>query len=468
MPGIFGVLHTGKEALFTHQKSVEVTGHNIANANTPGYSRQRVNLQSKEPVDGRPGQLGTGVRAAEIQRIHDKFLGVQITNEHQDLGRWESEKSGLERLEMVFNESTGFGLNDALSEFWNSWHDLVNNPSARAERTVVAERGTILADIFQKQYNDLEGLQNEIDISIGGLVNDINQITTKIADLNVKVSIAESKGQNANDYRDKRELLLKDLSKKIDVQTFENGDGNVTILLRNGQPIVESDHVWQLSAEPNGEGFDDIFWNDGDGNTVNVTENIAGGNLKGWLDIRDVTVPHYMDELNELASGIMDEVNGLHRNGYGLDDPLTGEPFTGFDFFSGTTAEDMGVTQEILDDPNRIAAATSASGVPGDNTNAIAIAELKNALTMSDNTATYDEYYNSLVGNVGTDVQEATAFYEHQSVVMEQLNNYRESISGVSLDEEMVNMIKFQHAYDAAAKLITTVDEMLMTLLSMK
>jgi flagellar hook-associated protein 1 FlgK len=468
MAGIFGVLYTGKEALFTQQKAVDVTGHNIANANTPGYSRQRVNMETREPVDARPGQMGTGVRAAEIQRIHDKFLGIQITNENQDLGRWEAQKSGVERLEMIFNESMGFGINEALSEFWNSWHDLVNDPSGEAERTVVAERGAILGEIFQNKNKELQSLQKEIDRAIDGVVTNINEIAAQIADLNHKIYAAEARGQNANDFRDKRELLLKDLSSNVDVQTFENGDGNVTVLLRNGRTIVENDRATELSTEPNGTGLHDVFWNDNDGNSVNVTSDINGGALKGWLEVRDVTVPHYIDQMNELAGAIIDEVNTLHQSGYGLEDPATGEPFAGNDFFVGTSAEDIAVTQEILDNPHRIAAAATAGGVPGDNSNAIAIAELKHALTMNNNTATFDEFYSSMVGTIGTDVQEATMFYEHQSTVLDQLNSYRESVSGVSLDEEMVNLIKFQHAYDAAAKLITTVDEMLVTLLSMR
>lgn len=468
MPDMFGILMMGKEALLTQQKAVDVTGHNISNVNTPGYTRQRVNLEAREPIDFQPGQMGTGVRAAEIQRIHDRFLGVQITREQQDLGRWEAQKSSLERLEMIFDESTGCGLNEAMSDFWNAWHDLVNNPSAQAERTIVIERGVVLSDIFNKTCTALQDLQNEIDINMRGTVQEINQVSEQIADLNEKIAMVEGRGQNANDFRDQRELLLKDLSSKIDIQTFENSEGNVSVMLRSGQLLVEKDRMWELSTAPNGSGGQNIVWIDSDGNAVDITNSIQGGQIKGWLEVRDVIIPNYANQLNELASGIITEVNALHQNGYGLEDPFTGSPFTGYHFFAGTSAADMAVNEEVLNDTSKVAASRTAGGVPGDNSNAIEIADLQSALTMSSGTASFDDFYNAMIGALGTDVQSASQSYEHQSGVVSQLDNYRESVSGVSLDEEMVNMIKYQHAYEAAATLITTVDEMLMTLINMR
>jgi flagellar hook-associated protein 1 FlgK len=224
---------------------------------------------------------------------------------------------------------------------------------------------------------------------------------------------------------------------------------------------VENVSPWHLSTEPSGTGLQDIVWCDSDGNSAAITDTISSGKLKGWCEVRDNVIPDYLNRLDALANGIRGEVNNLHASGYGLDGS------TGSEFFTGTSAVDLTVNPTISDDPSKIAASASSAGLPGDNSIAIAITNLQNALTMNGGTGTFDDYFNSLVTDVGSQVEMAGSNLDHQSSMVDHLDNYRESISGVSLDEEMVNLIKFQHAYDAAAKLITTVDELLNTLINM-
>jgi flagellar hook-associated protein 1 FlgK len=459
MSNINGILNMGSRALLTQQMAIEVTGHNIANVNTPGYSRQRVNMETNEPVSS----FVTGVKATEIQRIYDQFLGDQINNESQNLGKWEARKGALERIEIILDESSGYGLNQAMSEFWNTWQDLANNPSGHTERVSLLAKSETLATTLNMTYSDLKQIQNDMDAGIKGTIREINLAAEQIVNLNQKIPQAELNNQSANDYRDERDLLLKELSSMIDINSFEDDEGKVTVLVGNGKALVENVTSWSLSTETNGSGLQDIVWNDGNGNSVDITDNISGGKLKGWLEVRDVTVPDYLNRLDTLAETIMSEVNTLHKNGFALDGLTTGK-----DFFTvtGTSAADIAVDQDIIDDVNNIAAAESADGV-GDNSNAIAIANLQNGLTLSGGTATFDDYYNSLVSDVGSSAQEAAINFDHQSAMADQLDNYRESVSGVSLDEEMVNLVKFQHAYEAAAKLISTVDEMLETVISM-
>ena len=461
MSNIYGILNVARGALLTQQLGIDVTGHNIANVNTLGYSRQRVNMQTNVPIPFWPGQTGTGVNAVDIQRIYDRFVGVQINNENQNLGRWETQKGGLEKVEMIFDETTGYGLSQAMDEFWNAWQDLVNNPSGHTERTALVAKSEILANRFNKIYSDLEQTQKDADNSIKGTVEEINLISDQIADLNEQISQIEATGQNANDLRDQRDLLLNELSSMMDITTSEGNDGKVTVFISGGRPLVQNNSSWDLSTQTNASGFQDIVWLDGNGGTVNITDNISGGRLKGWIEVRDVSIPGYLSRLDDLAGTIINEVNSLHQVGFDLN----GNP--GEVFFTGTSASDMAVNPNIVSDVNLIAASGTAGGVPGDNSNAIAIASLQNALTMSGNTATFGDYYNSIVTDAGSDVQTAGINFEHQTAMVSHLNNYRESISGVSLDEEMVNLIKFQHAYDAAAKLITTVDELLNTVLNM-
>ena len=466
MSNVFGILNTGRTALLTQQKAIDVTGHNIANVNTDGYSRQRVNMETNEPYSSQPGQTGTGVRAAEIQRIYDRFLGAQINNENQNLGNWETQKGVLERVEIIFDESSGYGLNQAMSEFWNAWQDLANNPSDYAGRAALLAKSETMTATFNNNYSNLTQIQRDIDTSIIGTIKEINSITERIAGLNEKIALTEVGGQNANDHRDSRDLLLKELSLMIDIDTFENNDGKVTVLAADGRPLVENISSWNLSTQPDADvdsDFQDIVWMDSDGNSVVITSGISGGKLKGWLEVRDVTIPDYLSKLDDLAEGIITEVNGLHQGGYGLDGS------TGDDFFTAatlTSALDMAVHQDIVDDVNKIAAAGSDGGV-GDNSNAIEIANLQNAFKMNGDTVTFDDYYNSLVSDVGSEVQKATVNFDHQSLMITHLDNYRETISGVSLDEEMVNLIKFQHGYNAAARLISVADELLDRVISM-
>lgn len=461
MSNVFGILNTGRTALLTQQKAIDVTGHNIANVNTDGYSRQRVNMETNEPYSSQPGQTGTGVRAAEIQRIYDRFLGAQINNENQNMGNWETQKGVLERVEIIFDESSGYGLNQAMSEFWNAWQDLANNPSDYAGRAALLAKSETMTATFNNIYLNLEQIQTDIDTSIMGTVKEINSIAERIAGLNQKIALTEVGGQNANDYRDSRDLLLKELSLKINIDSFENSDGKVTVLVAGGRPLVENISSWNLSTQPDVDSdFQDIAWTDSDGNLVDITDSISGGKLKGWLEARDVTIPDYLSKLDNLAEGIITEVNDLHKAGLGLNDVSV----AGRNFFAGTTATNMAVD---VDDVNNIAAAGSFDGLPGGNSNAIEIANLQNALKMNSDTATFDDYYNSLVSDVGSGVQKATVNFDHQSSMVTHLDNYRESVSGVSLDEEMVNLIKFQHGYNAAARLISVADELLDRVISM-
>ena len=461
MSNVFGILNTGRTALLTQQKAIDVTGHNIANVNTDGYSRQRVNMETNEPYSSQPGQTGTGVRAAEIQRIYDRFLGAQINNENQNLGNWETQKGVLERVEIIFDESSGYGLNQAMSEFWNAWQDLANNPSDYAGRAALLAKSETITATFNNIYSNLEQIQTDIDTSIMGTVKEINSIAERIAGLNQKIALTEVGGQNANDYRDSRDLLLKELSLKINIDSFENSDGKVTVLVAGGRPLVENISSWNLSTQPDVDSdFQDIAWTDSDGHLVDITDSISGGKLKGWLEARDVTIPDYLSKLDNLAEGIITEVNDLHKAGLGLNDVSV----AGRNFFAGTTATNMAVD---VDDVNNIAAAGSFDGLPGGNSNAIEIANLQNALKMNSDTATFDDYYNSLVSDVGSGVQKATVNFDHQSSMVTHLDNYRESVSGVSLDEEMVNLIKFQHGYNAAARLISVADELLDRVISM-
>ena len=469
--GIYSSLIIGRDAVIANQRAIEITGHNIANVNTPGYSRQRLMLQAKDPIETGLGMVGTGVTAFGVERIYDCFLGDQINNAAQDLGKWEAQKNVLSRVEIVFDEASGFGLNNAFNEYWNAWQDLANNPGGHTERTILLAKGENLANQFNTMYADLVEVQNDIDAGVSATVDEINILSSQIADLNDKIVSIEATEHSANDYRDERDRLLKELSGLIDFTYTEAGDGRVTVTLGDGTDLVEAPTVANPSGtntlyatDTTGDGSLNIAWSDPAG--ANIDADISGGKIRGLLDVRDDSdfIPGYLMKLNDLATSLIADVNAVHAGGYGLDDTVSRG------FFAGTDASDISIDPAIVGNVNNIAAAQTASGgagLSGDNTNALAIANLQGSLTMSGNTANYNDFYSSLVSEVGIDMQQTDQRYDYQSAMAAQLDNYRESISGVSLDEEMVNLIKYQHAYDAAAKLISTIDEMLQTLINM-
>ena len=461
MGTIVGLLDLGRNALLAHQKSISVAGHNIANVNTPGYSRQRVNLAANQAVSGAPGQIGTGVSAMEIQRIYDQLVEAQINSEQQTLGRWEAREYALERVETIFDETGDTGFAMALSEFWNAWQDLTTDPQGYTERAALLAKSDFLAASFNTMATGLVRQQVELDFSVAGAVAEINQIANQIANLNQKIGEIEISGQAANDLHDQQALLLKELAALIDYDSFEDDYGRVSVLVGDGKPLVQGYVASQLTTQTNAQGHLDVYWTDPSGNSFDITTQVNGGRLGGWLEARDVEIVDYLGRLDALAQNFIAEVNARHTAGFDL------QANPGEAFFTGTAAADMTVNANLVANPDRVAAATTAAGVPGDGGIAVSIAGLQHTLTMGAGTATFDDYYRALVTDVGSAVQAAATYHNHQTAVATSLDNYRESISGVSLEEEMVNLIKFQHAFDAAAKLVTTVDDMIDTVMNM-
>jgi len=466
---LYGLFNTGQSALQAQQQGISVVGHNIANVNTPGYSRQRLVLDPNEPISSKPGMLGTGVDVAEVQRVYDRFVGAQLQLETTTLGQWEAYKNSMRRLEGVVNETSGYGLSKAMGEFWNAWNDLSNNPGGQAERVALTTKSQTLATTFQEFRDDMVRIQKDADFSIKMTIAEINTLSGQIAGLNDQIRNAEAVGQNANDYRDQRDQLVNQLTLLVDTSSYELDDGQVTVIMSSGKPLVEGNTSLTLSTAPDGNSLNDVLWQDYNGNSVVVTSQIAGGKIKGWLDVRDVAIPNYQGKLDTMAAGIINEVNALHAAGYGLVNLGTALPYTGVDFFTGTSADDMAVSATVQNDFKAISASSTQAGIPGDNGNAILIANLQTSLTLGGTppTSTFDQYFSAMISELGSDVQAAENYHNHQQGMVTLLENNRESISGVSLDEEMVELVKFQHAYESAARLISIVDEMLDSLMQM-
>jgi len=460
MSTLSSILNIGRGALQAQQKAISVTGNNIANVNTPGYTRQRAELVNGEAISDTPGQMGGGVKVAAVRRMYDRFITGEIRGESQELGEWEARSQIQDRLEIVFNEAEDDGLNKSMHEFWNAWQDLTSNPAGSVERSNLISRSQDMADRFRGMAADLSSIETEVEGRIGQAVVDINEAAQEIARLNDSIRRAENLGQDPNDLKDQRDEALKGLSRLADVSTVE--DGSVVDVTIGGRTLVDGGAAWDLSYD----GTDFATTDPGSGTVWPIAhEDITSGTLGGLLTMKNDVIPDYKNRLDELAGAIIDAVNTQHVSGKDLYGNNPSDIF--FDAASANPAADMSVNQAVIDDHNLIAAAGGSESIPGGAGNALAIADLAYQPLMNGNTENFSDYYTGLVADVGNDTRGATSRHDLQQTTMMQLEAYREEISGVSLDEEMVNLVQFQNAYAAAAKLISATDELLDTLINM-
>ncbi len=456
MAGLLSGLELGKRALATHQLWLNTIGHNVANVNTPGYSRQRVSISSSTPEQHYAGMIGTGVNATSIRNVRDMFLSKQYRDENKNLGQWASQEKMLSRVEAIFMEPSTDSLGDLMEKFWTSWMDLGNNPESIAARTALKEQANLVTTGFHRRYNQLIELQKSIDIDVELIVNKVNSISDEIASLNQQISRMELGDYYANDLRDRRDLMIDNLSQFVDVNTSDQPNGSTLVYVGAMMIVDASSAIHIATRDVAGKGFvsSQVVW---EGTTKSIRN--QNGELKGLLEMRDKIIPQYMENLDILAKTMVGEVNAIHSLGYDLNNT------TGINFFDENflSAGNLRLSQDVLNNVTKIAA--SQSGAVGDNSNAQAIADLRKSLLMTRGTATMEEFYNTIVGQVGIDTNKAVQLRENHSLLVEQLEYARQSVQGVSLDEEMAQLIKYQHAFDAAARVITTIDQALETVI---
>lgn len=459
MSGI-DTLNIAKDALLSHQAAINLTGTNIANVSTPGYTRQR-------PVFS--ASSSQSVEIANIERIYDRFLGAQINEQMYNLGYSEAKKDELCRIEMIFNEAGGGGISELLSKFWSAWEDLSANPSGQAERQALVSVSQSLTSMFRSYSNELLSVQDDANTRIQGLAHQVNGYLSDIADINSKITRTEADDIGLNTLKDKRAELLSGLAEIVDFHYFEDSKGAINIFLSNGMPLVEGNQTWELDVvtgnhASNTSFYDIVFKDDPDEEVINSS--ITKGRLAAFIGVRDTTAKGYMESLDELAAALVEKVNAQHEKGYDMSQNL-GEAFFVFDNIDPDVKEarDMNVNADIIADVNKIAASET---VNGDGGNAVSISAIQDELTMNGDKSTFSAYYSSfLVGQIGQDVADANRNFDHHTNVMNQLTNRREEISGVSIDEEMMNLLRYQTGYNAAARLFGVADELVDTLMNM-
>lgn len=466
MSKISAMMDTGKRSLMNSQTALQTVGHNIANKSTEGFSRQRVELTTNQPVTEGNLQIGMGARAGVVTRINNPWLEKQIQKEGTSMGFQDSRTNALSRVEQIYNEQANKGLNQYMTDFFNSFRELSNNPESLASRTMVRESAVALTKDFGRVVGQLKDVQEDIDGQIKTTVDEINQISKEIASLNEKIQMVEIQNTPANDERDRRDLLLKKLGEKIDISWAEGKDGMVTVTAGRTGIIVSGSGSSELKAQETGDRDRVEVFFVGTGAPANITKQITGGRIGGALDVRDKIIEDLLGHVDNMAYTLAKEVNAAHIEGFDKSG-RSGVLFFEMPSNVKGAASTMSLNQTIYNDVGRIAAGAQ-SGATGDNTVANVISTIQYRQVMDDGTSTLDDYYNTQVGQIGAIAQRAAKSQESQKNVLSQLSNIRESISGVSLDEETTKMIEFQKTYDASARLIKTADEMLDTVLNLK
>ncbi|WP_284036444.1 flagellar hook-associated protein FlgK [Neobacillus sp. 114] len=475
MYSTFHGLEIGKRSILAQQTALSTTGHNIANANTVGYTRQDAVLQATNPLaypsknnGTAPMTMGTGVEVTELKRIRDGFLDQQYRKEQQKAGYWEATASALSNIESVFNEPSDFGMNSTLDRFWQSFQELAKNPDTLAVRTVVVANGKAVADSFQSITAGIEQIEKDLQTQLNGKVSDINSSAKEIADLNKQIALMTANGYQPNDLLDKRDLLLDKLSKMVNIQVATDQTGMVSVNV-DGVALVNGKDSFELSVDTQtGEAAIS-------GNQVDL----EGGEIKGLVDSLIGASPNSIsslrNNLDSLAKTIAEQMNAIQAgdDARNLDDIKAGTQLEKVLFFVDKDdptqppkdAASMIVNPKLVDFPAKLAAATSNS--IGDGSNAAAMGNLQFLkVDIGGNNTTIGDFYQMVIGNLGIGVNEAERYRDNANMVSQQVDNRRLSVSGVSIDEEMTNMVRFQQAYNAAAKYVSAVNDMLDTLIN--
>ncbi|HJT18935.1 MAG TPA: flagellar hook-associated protein FlgK [Nitrospira sp.] len=343
MVGLSSLFEIARSALTTTQLQLTVAGHNVANVNTPGYSRQQAILTERPPLNGQPGMIGTGVQATQVQRVVDQFVNRQLTDVQQNLGNLNVTSNQLAQLQQMFDSTSGQDINAQLNNVFAGMQDVASNPADTTARSVLVQRALLLTGSLNQASSDLAAQRVDLNQQIQQTVVEINTYAGQIADLNDKIVSAEVTGQNANDLRDQRDLVINKLAQDVDISTIESQDGSLSVFVARGQVLVQGSTTRQLATVANldNDGLSDVGYNTGGTRALSISSLITNGRLKGLLDLRDATIPATQQSFDRLTATLVNEVNQVHQQGYGLDGS------TGRNFFTplSVTARASAVNQ---------------------------------------------------------------------------------------------------------------------------
>lgn len=465
MSGI-NLMNIARGGLLSHQTAINLTGTNVSNVNTPGYTRQRAIFDSVANLTMGATETKTGVIIKEIERTYDRFLASQIAGQVQDYEYSKTRQEELGRIEVIFNDYNE-GIGQLLNTFWNALGDLSQNPSSQIERVAVLSAAQSLTETFRSVGEQLVNQQEAVNSQVVDLVREANDYIDAIADLNEKIMETKAGQGNTNDLMDKRTTEINNLASVIDFHYMEDAHGAANLFLSDGTPLVLGLDTWHFKLDVDEDNSQ--FYNVSVEGAAAETAPLSSGKLAAVIDIRDRVIggpDGYLKKLDDFVAIFAEEFNRVHNEGFdmyqnqGRDFFVRDESLGEYSWIRSIT-----VNSDIVADVNYIAASATVSG---DGMNALAMGALKDTEVMlGDRRTTINSHYATLVAGIAQDVADSKRLAEHHLSLMNQLNNQREEVSGVSIDEEMLNLIKFQMGYSASARLCTVADEMIQEILAL-
>jgi flagellar hook-associated protein 1 len=453
MSSLNASLATALSGLMAEQGALATTTNNVANVNTPGYSRQEPVLVSSEPVVVGPLTFGTGVTLQSVESIRDPLLESQIQQQTQTENQYNTLASALQQTQLNFTTTTN-DIGTEISNFFASVNQLSTDPTDLSVRQGVLTAAQNLATSFNGASDNLTQQQQSLDLTVVQTVGQINQLSSQIAQLNGQISNLQNAGETPNTLIDQRQQAIDQLSSLTDVSVIPS-DNTLTLTTANGAPLVSGQQSFQLTTQTNAAGLHEIY---SQGN--NITSQITSGQLGGTLQARDQQIPAFQTQLDTLAAGLANAVNGVQTAGFDLNGNA------GTNLFNPPPANGVGAAADLsvaITNPALIAA--SSDGTSGSNGNAQAMYSLSSQPIIDGQNPT--DYYSGIVSNVGNATSNASAEQNASNLILQQLQDQLNSVSGVSLDEEAANMVQYQDAYQASAQVITTINDMMYAVINM-
>lgn len=454
MPGTFFGLEIGSRGLAAAQIAQNVTGHNIANANTPGYSVQNADLETSDPFSpppvsggGRIGMIGTGVNAQSIVRASDEFLNVQIRDNTSQQTSQQSQYDTLHQVEGAFGEPSNTGIDNSVNSFFQSFTNLESNPEDSGVRATILQKASGMAQVIQQTQASLSVISDQLVSKQTADLSALNSYGGQIAALNVTIRQATSQHLQANDLLDQRDILIDKVSKLANVTVSNRSDGTVNLTIGSSSLVNGTDAYTVSTTGPN---------------SLTSRGDLSGGEM-GGLRKSQALVAGYQADLNTLASNMITTVNQVHASGAGLDGT------TNLAFFTGTDATNIAVNTVLTSAPQKLAAAAvpappATVPPPGDSQNATLLAKIQDQALISGKTLS--GFYQERIADLGARTAAAKTAATSSASSLSQLSQQKASVTGVSTDSEMINMLKYQRGYEASAKVVKTMDDMISTLIN--
>lgn len=460
MPGAFHGINLASTALRAFQRALDTSGHNIANVNTPGYSRQAVDLSSLGgiPVYDVTGQhmVGQGVTIGSVNRIRDMFLDARMRQAQGDANRFQNLSANLSQVEGLFNEPGSNGIATALDQFFNAWSGLSSNPGDPAMRLQVRSAGQVLTDRVRGTYSNLKDYQGQLNTQVVQTISRINELAGKIAALNKGIREATAGNGTPNDLLDQRDAALQELSGLINVTTSIASDGTMTVSATQFT-LVDSGGARTYPSQ-----FDATAQTVTDGTS---TFDVRSGRLLGLFQSLQAT-NQAMAKLDTLANTLRTQINTLHQSGVAangstnvmfFNDPGLPGPQTG--------AIDFNLSAAVQSSADNIASGTS--GNAGDGGLALSLSNARSSAQAAMGNKTFQDFYKDTVSQIAQDAAYFDSSSKTQQAIIAQVANQQQSVAGVSIDDEMANMMQFQRSYEAAAKALTVFDQVTEDLIGM-